>query len=509
MKYLMTTAAFLALILAMHGADLPVFRDAQSSVAFRDKTPRVFRGDLSKKDKGVIIEKELKLPAGRYRLHYSVAAAPINTLAVGAVDLHVKAGGSSMVLPLQVLGENDDFLPRHLDFVPTGRDKTTPISFTWQVRSMKLDKNLASKRALEMRRLVKTKDTGEGMGLGDDDEDLDMDLDLDVDAGELLSMKQAKTTPVRVLINGAHLERLSPIEVVEVWPAKIVFGTKDVVSAKVSLRNHSRKSLPATVRLALASGLDRGRELTKLSLSLPPGKPVIRNFKDLMPARELRWGADLVVTVTTPGNPDAVGRGVFCVTDNFWDVHQYSFQGALADFSDPDRARQHALKMRRKGYTTLEALFWAPCDMFDYTPETEDFFGCQGAYPGTISGTKNIVQALHDQGMSMTFYANWWGGGGPPVMEMIRQHPDWFAIANYQTHIIDDWDLIGYHENMKDKKVRAPGVEWCFAPMSLIPFDGPLTSTLRKSSAPTECLSGMPSAMTRPTAGAGTCAALG
>jgi len=211
------------------------------------------------------------------------------------------------------------------------------------------------------------------------------------------------------------------------------------------------------VRVELITGLGEPVSLEGSLESAADGN----TWRATFDTSNLQWGGE--VRAMRAGADEPVARSYFTIHDNFW------APAILAPYP-PDQpkwdtkagAAAVAQELRDRGYTAFELFFWAPCDLTDFTPDTERFFGSQGAYPATITGTRNMVEAAHAIGISATVYANLWGGGGPPGFEMMRKHPEWFGAANFQVDVLDDWDLLGPNHDMTGAHVRAPGIEWTY-----------------------------------------------
>jgi len=251
----------------------------------------------------------------------------------------------------------------------------------------------------------------------------------------------------------------------QVWVEtdKFVYRPGDTGRAIVTVSNAAERAADVTVTLTVGVGepVLLGRQVVEAGARA--------TFTLSFDTTPLRWGCCVTASVAA-GGATAEAGDYFAVSDSPWST-------AVMSAWPPDRekwetlegARQVASRARAEGFTGYEAFFWGECDMLDFTPEHERFLGGQGAYPSTITGTRNIIRAFHEQGMFATFYANLWGGSGQPALELQRQHPEWFAKANFETYVLDDWDLLGPWWDMRDAKVRAPGAYWNFNQLFLVP----------------------------------------
>jgi hypothetical protein len=471
-----------AVLLAFHLAagpatagGVPLAADAAASRAFLDRArapETCLVADLARAESGELLAAESSnvLPPGRYRFHAPVAAAPLGTLAVGLLKLRLTAGPATRECSAVQFALDDEFSDLTLDFtVATAR--RVPLRLDWRVEESKKTKGLLGRRALELQ--AAAGGTGPQMSLPGEAAAADDDLALDAEGSEV-PIAEARAKRFRLLATGVHVERLSPLAV-EVRPDKLVYRPGDPDRIALTLRNAGAAPAAAACRLELVAGLADPAPLWSGPAAVPAGGAWTLTLTNRLDTARLRWGAELRLTAELPGVPAAVGRSVFAVSSNLWETAIIAAHPAhMAAFDDPARARAAALELRQKGYTGFEAFFWAPCDLLEFTPDEELFFSGQTAYPGTRAGTSNLVAACHEQGLCATFYANLWGGSGPPALEVMRRHPDWFGNANHNTYVLDDWDLLGPSQmDMGDRKIRAPGIaQWCFNQLYIVPPEG-------------------------------------
>jgi hypothetical protein len=226
-----------------------------------------------------------------------------------------------------------------------------------------------------------------------------------------------------------------------------------------------------TLEVALHSGLADRKAVATESFELAAGES--RTWQGEFGTEGLAWGCELRATARTKSDQSDqsdgsdFGTDVFSVAADPWAVALIAAHPAhAAHYDSKETAIKDAERLRQEGFTGFEAFFWAPCDFLEFTPDSEKFFSGQTAYPGTITGTKNIIEAVHRHGMVATVYSNLWGGSGPPVFEAMRQHPDWFGPVSFNAYVLDDWDL------MAEGRIRAPGIaHWCSASLRLNPSD--------------------------------------
>lgn len=462
-------AAFLAATVA-GAAGLPVAADRAASAALLAKTKApesCLVSDLAKGDKGLLFKGESAdvLAPGCYRLHVPLAAAPLGTLGVGLIKVNLQADAASRTCSAVMFPANNEFADATLDFVLT-EEKRVPVLVEWRAEESQKTKGLLGKRALDMRSAGAAAGPGDAKDGGDE-------LALDVEGADV-PFADAIAKPYHLLAAGLHIERLSPI-VVTVRTDMMVYRPGAKGGATVTLANRGSAQLQVALTVELAAGVAVPVPLKTETRELAPGASETVRLTDLFDTQPLYWGAEVRATATAPGVPPATARDIFGVSRSPWELAAIAAHPAhMAAFDDMKRAQLAATELRDKGFTGYEAFFWAPCDLLEFTPDQEDFFSGQTGYPGTLTGTRNLLTACHEQGLVGTFYANLWGGSGPPAFEVMRRHPEWFGNANYSTSVLDDWDLLGASSaDMKNHKIRAPGIAtWCFNQLYVLPPEG-------------------------------------
>lgn len=437
--------------------------EARSLIAQALAKRTAFVSDLTRGSKGEVFvgQADGALPPGRYRLHAQVAIAPLGNIITAPVRIILQTGTRRKSFSTVFLPADDQFVDLTMDF-RLGEASETEVGVTWDVPNSKLDPKLADKRSVAIFRGSKKKGgtVPDSDALLGDDPDGDT-FEKELESSDTVPLDEAKATHYRLMVAGVLLERLGPVEITELSVSKIIYKPGEKGSVSVELANRGAKAVSGRLKLELRAGFDPARPLIETDVAIPAGKILKRDFSDLLSTEGLCFGAEVRAALLVPGASPEVARDCFGVTDNFWELGHHTFTGSTVEFHDLGRARRHAREWRDGGTTVVEALFWGPCDMLDYTPDTEYFFGGQGGYAGTITGTKNLIQACHEQGLSVVFYANLYGGSGPPGFEVERQHPFWFGGSGFSNLILDNWDLLGANADMQDRQIRAPGITWC------------------------------------------------
>jgi hypothetical protein len=228
---------------------------------------------------------------------------------------------------------------------------------------------------------------------------------------------------------GVCLETRCPIQL-HVRAEKLVYTPGERGAVTVTMVNTSPNPVTAQLVTSIQAGLARevGRQQTPIALAGRETKTLTGAF-DTQP---LYWGAAFTATVTIPDARSETQSSVFGVSVNCWET-------AIATFA---KLTESPRQLRDAGFTLLECFFWSPDNFGDFTPESEQFFGGESTYPGTISGTKAFIAEAHQHGLAVTVYADLWGGDGPPSFEMMRKHPDWFWSAGVNNAWIENWPLM-------------------------------------------------------------------
>ena len=133
---------------AAPNAAVPVAPDAAAAQAAIQKaraSGKCLLSDLTQGEKGALFHGlSAVLPQGRYRLHAGVAAAPLGTLAVGAIKIHVHAGTVEKDFSAVHFPQNDEFVDLLVDFtLPAARK--VPVSVDWRAEESAKTKGLLGK----------------------------------------------------------------------------------------------------------------------------------------------------------------------------------------------------------------------------------------------------------------------------------------------------------------------------------------------------------------------------
>jgi len=430
------------------GEPAPLVANAAASNAFITRAlaaGRCFAVDTEVDTEGKLLAgvPEDALDPGQYRLHVLLARAPLGDAFSQGVEVTITVNGDDHPVNPLIFAMPDEFVDVPVDFLVTPGQRDHAYAITWRVPAA----------------VRKQHKTAARMANDDDPEANDI-LPADLvnrptpAADGSISMADLPKLPYNLAVCGVHLERLSPLRLT-VHTDKMVYKPGEEGTATITLTNVADTPVMATFTAALCFGVEGRQELAARKLAVPAGGST--TWSAPFSTTGLRWGAEVTASATVEDGRIAAGRIVVGVTNNFFEVAMLGAQAINhgRTWKDPAVADAWAQGWRETGQTGCECFFWAPCDFSDFTPELEDFFSGQTQYTHSISGTRNLLAALHARGMVGTVYANLWGTDGGAGFETLRQHPEWFsANVQYASDYLEFWRL------MEEKKV-APMQQWC------------------------------------------------
>ena len=410
--------------------EVPLAKDrADSESRLQRSTQSAYLGDLSEDKGGSIFAGNFKGPAGRYRLHASMAVHPLNSMATAWLAITLKAGGNAeSSFNSLTFAAPDEFIDLAMDFTAVRGDNPVTVSWGFEGKDAKVSrtKSIVAPTAPVL--------GGDGAG----EKDIMMELE---DKNAPKPLERASSIATCLMLREIHAEPLSPVAISSVRSDKITYKRGEQGQVMVQLANAAPAAQAVTLNVEVQGGLDQCWPIRTETITVPAGGTLV--WKGEFDTKPLAWGCAIKVTATVPGFPPETGKAIFAVPDHFWDVAIMATCPAqmTKDFSTMERARQAAAKLKDEGFNGFEAYFWAPCDLLEYTPDTETFYSGQTAYIQRVTGTRNLIAACHELGIKATFYANLWGGSGEPAFEIMRQHPDWFGSANFHSGALDDAPL--------------------------------------------------------------------
>jgi hypothetical protein len=413
---------------------------ADSEARMQQAAKSAYLRDLAEENVGTIYSGKFTAPAGRYRLHASVSVRPLNDMTTAWLTLALQAGNAGRGFDSLTFGLPDEFTDLTLDFTTAGGD--TPVTVTWSFPG----DVAATARKKSMDLPMGPAHGTDGTGPEKKDDLLSVD-----DPEARLPLERAAAMKQCLMMSDIHVEPLSPVSVTALRADKITYTRGETGQSSFELRNASPAAQTVALAVEVEGGFDKSWPVRTETVTVPAGGTLA--WKGAFDTKALSWGCALRATATVQGYPPETGTAIFAVPDHFWDVSiMATCPGQMTyGYTTMEGARQAAMQLKDEGYTGFEAYFWAPCDLLDYTPDTETFYSGQTAYIQTITGTRNLIAACHELGIKATFYANLWGGSGEPAFEIMRQHPDWFGSANFHSGALDDAAL------MTAGLIRGPG----------------------------------------------------
>ena len=273
------------------------------------------------------------LPPGRYRLHAGAAAAPLGTLAVGTIKVHLQADAAGKDFSALHFPQNDEFVDLAVEFTLAARAKVA-VQVDWRAgEESRKTKGLLGQRTLEIHRAA------HGPGL--EDKDLgptpgpDDGLSLDREGG-MVPLAEARLKPFHLLCTGIFIERLSPLWA-EVQTDKLVYRPGEPCRVSVAFRNDGARAVQAAYVAQLAAGLGDPVRLSAGTIAIAAGETVTRRLADSVDTARLYWGGKVRVMAGVDGEPPAEDRAVFAVSSNIWETAIIAAGGHTAAYDDPAR----------------------------------------------------------------------------------------------------------------------------------------------------------------------------
>jgi hypothetical protein len=226
------------------------------------------------------------------------------------------------------------------------------------------------------------------------------------------------------------------LEVVRVWPEKLLYGTKEPVQITVTLRNTMAAPQQADLFVTLVSDVNTKREVSRRSVTIPTGttKVVVSTES------HEEFGHEVQAVLMQNGREVSRGREFFTVCDHAPLVSQYSVHLPYA--GSEKRLKEFEIPRIRNNYITMmELYFWSPASFGDFTPEGETWSsGELRHYNGNRAILRAYIQGLHAHGIKVLTYVNhaFWGNR---AWEILSDHPEramylgngqWYARFDYE-----------------------------------------------------------------------------
>ena len=292
----------------------------------------------------------------------------------------------------------------------------------------------------------------------------------------------------------AQAPATSPVQLVTVHSAKVLYGTSEPIAGTVTVKNTGKVALTVAVHAWLVSEIDRANTPQQRMLTVAPAQTATADFK--WSKGLAKYGHALKADVSLNGATVAAGEDYFNVCDNFWNVAQILAIGYLWEEFDgktmmPSKdyawADRHIKEMRDGYYNSFEHFFWAQDDFLGMVPTKPVWWSGQARYRESTDGLYALIQQAHANGIKATTYAKLTGGGTFGA-EMARRHPEWVwqnggtlsvergveALAKWDDplakNLSQSWVAVNY--NMNDPKVVDIGIKSLIDSATLFGWDG-------------------------------------
>ena len=194
---------------------------------------------------------------------------------------------------------------------------------------------------------------------------------------------------------------LAPVEIADLDIGKLLYRAGESGQAQVVLRNHTGIPRPVVVEAGIESGLGTVRPLPEQRRTVPPYSDLALTLR--WPNRS-EWGFALRVLCRDDRGArlDTV-REYFGVADHFVNLGQTTVWNAgwmRYDWLIPGQVE----RARRNYIGIVEYYCWAPDQVFDLTPDTENFephTESQASYRTRLTRTflRSLVDAAHAKGL--------------------------------------------------------------------------------------------------------------
>ena len=227
-----------------------------------------------------------------------------------------------------------------------------------------------------------------------------------------------------VLIDSIELEMLTnSLAVASVRPDKVhVYPGGEENPVTVTVRNYSKQSAGATVRLVMRTGL-AGEEKVPVGaapITVPAFGTAKHAFSWKSGSRE--FGHEAVVSVICEGKVVHTASEVFSVSTPVWKT---AIQGnGFIDWYGREKQLPEHVRRNRKQYINVEEAFsWQPSSWTDLNPSGDDWWTGQNNYHNSMAGLRLWLDLSHKQGIKMITYL-WSAASGPAGLEWGRKYPE-------------------------------------------------------------------------------------
>jgi len=261
----------------------------------------------------------------------------------------------------------------------------------------------------------------------------------------------------------------SPVVISSLHTDKVLYSPRETGTATVRVKNLSADAQQVDLALALVSGVQHQRAISRQPLTIPAH--TTQSISVPLRSAGEEYGCEVRAIVERQGKPLAEKRDFFSVSDNFLKVGIGSNWGPIftanaGSLTIPEQAR----KLYSNYY---ELFFWSPCDWaLHVSPQTLWWSG-QASYPENEDHLIDLLQKSHAQGIKVAMYASR-NPAGPYGWEVARQHPEWFggggfgAASQFNVEALDNWNNPAWRLTQANlQKGKAQKTGWFVIPVDL------------------------------------------
>ncbi len=224
---------------------------------------------------------------------------------------------------------------------------------------------------------------------------------------------------------------------------KVRYYENDKAEVKSEFVNLKAQERTITAHIELISDLDFIAYSNSTDVKLAPFSST--NLVWNMPPFNERnkWGNAVRCSISENGKIVDTKEEYFTVHNNIFAVMIAGRN--LGQFTARITNLEYAVKIaeynKQNYHNFIESGFWAPDEYGDFTPDSEFWYGGQGRYEGSKSGTKMMIEEGKKRGIGFVVYANIWGGDGPPAFELVRKSPDFGYPAEFNVEWFERWNF--------------------------------------------------------------------
>jgi hypothetical protein len=244
---------------------------------------------------------------------------------------------------------------------------------------------------------------------------------------------------LNMAIDKVALTPVSDVDIATLEVDKLRYNPGAVAKVAVAVRNFAPAERALRVETVFIHDLDTAIPVDQRTLKVAAGGRA--DFECAGPAFTEKWGYAVRSRVTDGDRLVAEKSEYFTVHSNLWAV-LLSGRGPAQFTANVTRenAIAAACSNKRRYRNWVESGFWAPDEFGDFTPDTERWWGGQGCYYGSVTGTVMQIEEGHKAGIAYAVYSNIWGGDGPPAFEAVRADPETGYPSTFNVEWFERWD---------------------------------------------------------------------